>query len=82
MTRKNKHGNERTATMNKTITVTNLFTGKTTTYATVNAFRKDAKDYYDESVASLIDKMSEAYADGRPTGTYEWMLGVSFGKAA
>lgn len=62
--------------MNKAIKVTNLFTGKTTAYEGIDAFRKDAKDHYDVSVAGLIDTMSDAYADGRPTFTYEWMLGV------
>lgn len=65
-----------------TLKVTNLFTGKETTYTNINGFRKDAKAYYDVSVAGLIDTMSDAYENGRPTATYEWMLGVKFDKVA
>ena len=62
--------------MSKAIKVTYLFTGRTTAYESVDAFRKDAKEHYDVSVAGLIDTMSDAYANGRTTNTYEWMLGV------
>ena len=38
-----------------TVKVTNKFTGKTTAYEGINAFRKEAKAHYDRSVASLLD---------------------------
>lgn len=62
--------------MAKGIKVTNLFTGKATTYGKVSAFREDAKSHYDRSVAGIIDALGDAYEAGRPTGTYEWLLGV------
>lgn len=66
----------------KAIKVTNLFTGTTTDYDGVDTFRRDAKAYYDASVAGLIDTMSDAYTAGRPTATYEWVLGVRIEDAA
>lgn len=65
-----------------TVKVTNKFTGKTTAYEGINAFRKEAKAHYDRSVASLIDTLSDAYEAGRTTRTYEWMLGVDVEKVA
>lgn len=68
--------------MAKAIKVTNLFTNTETTYEKVDTFREEAKTHYDVSVAGLIDRLADAFATGRPTGTYEWMLGVKVEAAA
>lgn len=62
--------------MGKMVKVTNLFTHKETVYADVEAFRIGMKETCDPSMARLIDMMGDAYAEGRSTDTYEWMLGM------
>lgn len=62
--------------MGKAVKVTNLFTKEETTYDNIESFRQEAKRACDASLVGLIDMMSDAYADGRAIGTYEWLLGV------
>lgn len=66
--------------MARAIKVTNRFTGNTSVYDGVETFRRDAKDScYDISLKGIIDLIADAYAEGRTTKTYEWMLGVAIG---
>lgn len=66
--------------MARAIKVTNRFTGDTSVYDGVEAFRRDAKgSCYDVSLMGIIDLLADAYAAGRATKTYEWMLGVAIG---
>lgn len=60
----------------KMVKVTNLFTREEKTYDDIEAFRIGMKETCDPSMARLIDMMGDAYAEGRSTDTYEWMLGM------
>lgn len=63
--------------MRKAIKVTNVFTGVETIYDGVDALREDAASIlHDGSATGLVNMLADAYAQGRPTGTYEWLLGV------
>ena len=67
--------------MEKHIRLTNLFTGKETTYGDIEELRNGAKGSCDASMERLIDMMVDAYADGRKIDTYEWILGVKLSEA-
>lgn len=66
--------------MGKAIRVTNLFTGKTTTYKDVRAFYNEVENR-DKELAGIVGMLSDAYATGRSISTYEWLLGIKVEEA-